>query len=356
MSGDSARRRGGRRGCGLAAGGLVVLAGLALAAAIVAYPVAELDRGDVVVGDEPIAWEVRPGESAAALVARMVDADVVFDSSGWALWLRLRRPGGCLQAGHHELPHDASARELFRTLCEPARAPAVRVTVPEGTNVFQLADLLAEAGLGERDRFVALALDPDFAARAADGAPTLEGYLGPDTFDFRQDADPESVLLALAEHGERLRAEAREAGTSELAAALDLHAVLTVASIVEEEARVSEERPLIARVIYNRLARGMPIQCDPTCVYGPATYALVPTRALCRDPRSTHSTYVLPGLPPTPITNPGRAALEAALRPAEDPDVLYFVAMSDGSGRHVFANTLAEHERNVDLHIRGRRR
>lgn len=331
---------------------LSTLAGIGVVAWLGLQEFTRIDTEPVVLSDAPVPFEVRPGEGASSVLARL-DADgLLVSSRAWDLWVRINAPGGCLQAGPHEIPANATADALFASLCQVALAPSIRVTVPEGTNVYQLADRLAEAGLGDRERYVALAFDPAFIDALGIAAPSLEGYLGPDTYDFDEEASERAVLTRLAEHGASVRAALGP--PTGPAATLSEHELLTVASIVEEEAQVAEERPIIARVIYNRLARGMQIQCDPTCVYGPDTYDQVPTRALCRDPSSTHSTYVVPALPPTPISNPGRAAIEAALHPAEDPDVLYFVAIGDGSGRHVFADTLAAHNANVDRYIRGR--
>lgn len=337
---------------------LLFVAGLAVAGVIVGVAlngIATFGARDVVIGDEEVGFEVLPGDTAFAVLERLIEGRIVVDDLAWNTWIRVRQPGGCLQAGMHTLPGTATPGELFEALCETAYAAGIRVTIPEGTNRWQLADRLSEAGLGDRDAFVDATASTELVARFAPGAPTLEGYLAPDTYEYATDATPTDIVRRLAEHGAATRAELWEshpaAGPAE---GYDLHQLLTVASIVEEEARVADERPLIARVIYNRLARGMQLQCDPTCVYGPDIYQQTPTRALCRDPASTHSTYVLPGLPPTPITNPGRAAIAAALQPADDPDVLYFAAIDDGSGRHAFADTLEAHNRNVDRYVRGR--
>ena len=308
---------------------------------------------DVVVGDEPTTVEVRPGESARGVVDRLVAEGVLDHARIWPLWLRAARPGGCLQAGEHTLPATATPLEVFAALCAPAYAPGVRVTIPEGTNTWQLADALEAAGLGDRDRYVELGFDPAFVATLGVNAATLEGYVAPDTYEFDPEVGEEDVLRRLVAQQSRVL---DGLGVDEAIAAtgFTLDELLTVASIVEEEAQVPEERPLIARVIYNRLAAGMPLQCDPTCVYSPTLYGTVPTRAACRDPSSTHSTYVVPGLPPTPISNPGRDAIRATFEPAADPDVLYFVAYGDGSGRHAFADTLEAHNRNVNQYVRGR--
>jgi UPF0755 protein len=337
---------------------LLIAAAVAVGLLAAAYD--HFMRSDAVIGDEPVAVEIARGEHAAALFERLVSEGVLDASPLWRLAIKLERPGACLQAGLHELEPDLRPREVFAMFCETTRAPGVRLTVPEGTNLYQLADVFAGAGMGEREDVLARGFDAEFARSLGVDAPSLEGYLAPDTHEFPLDATAEDVLRRLAEEGEAMRERAFEAvaaGSGDATAFRPWehytgHELLTIASIVEEEAQVDDERPIIARVIYNRIERGMQIQCDPTCIYRPDAYDQVPTRALCRDPESTHSTYVLPGLPPTPISNPGHAALEATLAPADDPNVLYFVAMRDGTGRHAFARTLAEHERNVTQYLR----
>ena len=301
-----------------------------------------------------VEFEIRPGETARSVLDRLAADGVVDADPRWDLLLRWLRPGACLQAGWHQVEPGATAAELLRAFCARAYARGVELTMPEGTNIFQLADRVAEAGLADRAAFLAAVDNADAARSVGIDAPSLEGYLFPDTYEFAEGATVDDIVRRLVARGKEVRAGVWETPPLPIAAPFSEHALLTIASIVEEEAAVAEERPLIARVIFNRLARGMPLQCDPTCVYGPATYQQRPTRALCRDPASRYSTYVIPALPPTPISNPGRAAIEATLRPADDSEVLFFVAMEDGTGRHAFARTLAEHERNVDRYLRGR--
>lgn len=336
-----------RRGCGCIVVPVVML--VMAAGAVAGLDYHRFTTEDAVLSADGT-FEVLPGDGALAVLARLEDEGRITPSFWWEPWVRATGAAGCLVAGTHTLPDSAPPAALFEALCGPTFAPSVRVTVPEGTNVFQLADVLSSSGLGARDAYLTLWEDPALLASIEPSPPTLEGYLAPNTYEFFEDATPSEIVERLVREGQALR-DTLGAPTGP-AANYDIHALLTVASIVEEEAQVPEERPIIARVIFNRLATGMRIQCDPTCVYGPDTYAQVPTRALCRDPQSTHSTYVLPGLPPTPITNPGRAALVATWNPSPDPDVLYFVAMRDGTGRHAFADSLEAHNANVDRYLR----
>ncbi|MFT6395337.1 MAG: UPF0755 protein [Bradymonadia bacterium] len=308
---------------------------------------------DVVIAGEPVPFFVQEGEGAYALVERLISDGVLPESEFWRPFVRLEARTGCLQAGEHLLPAEATPSRVFDVACETAYAPGIRLVFIEGLNMYQLADRMSGAGLGERDEILRLAQDREFLNTLAIEAPTLEGYLAPNTYEFEEDSGPAEVFTQLAQAGSVVREELF-AAPSAIKEQYTEHEILTVASIVEREARVDDERPIVARVIYNRLDRGMKVQCDPTCVYGPDTYNQRPSPATCRSDRSTHSTYMLPALPPTPIAMPRRSSIDAALHPAEDPNVLYFAARMDGSRRHVFANTYEEHIANVDRYIRGR--
>ena len=334
--------------------------GVFLLAAAAAFAVGLLwdfeDRGTVLGAEERVV-EVARGERPAGLIASWRREGIVRDDPRWELWLRVRRPGACLQAGRHRLPVGASPREVFAILCQPTRAEGVRVTLPEGRNLWQAADLLSAAGLVDRSRFLSLAQQP---ALLGVEAPYLEGRLFPDTYFFDPRATEEAVLRRMvARFDEVVRPvlveEAEALGRLEASYGLDVEAVFVLASLVEAEAVVDEERPRIAQVFLNRLRRGMRLQTDPTCVYNAERYGQVPTPRDCRDPRSVYSTYVIDGLPPTPIAGFGIRSLRAVLAPSGEEDILYFVAMRDGTGRHAFARTLQEHNANVRRYLRGGR-
>lgn len=329
--------------------------GLVLAAAVaLAGWLARFERDNVMTPSAADAtYELPPGAGALRVVDELVADGHVRDDLRWRWWVRLRAPGGCLQAGPHPLPDEASPTALFDALCAPTQRAGIRLTLPEGRPIFWVAEAFAEAGIAPRDATLAALTDREVAAALGVPADTLEGYVYPDTYELDPDAGLRAQLARIVAHGAEVREAvfADHAATWQALAAehgLDAHDAVTIASIVEREAVVADERPMIARVIYNRLDRGMPLQMDPTCTYGPDTWDVAPTRALCRDPANRYSTYVVPALPPGPIASPGRASLEAALAPADDADVLYFVTIGDGSGRHAFANSLTEHNRNVD--------
>jgi UPF0755 protein len=219
--------------------------------------------------------------------------------------------------------------------------------VPEGLTVREVGALLAARGLASVDEVRCLASDPEFLLAAGVPGPQLEGFLFPDTYRFAPTAGPSEILETMVRRfHERFDAE-RWRRTAERA--LSINQVVTLASIIEKETGKAAERPLIAAVFTNRLRIGMPLQSDPTVIYGIPDFGGDLTRAdLTRF--SPYNTYVVGGLPPGPIANPGLASIDAALAPA-DSGALYFVSRNDGS--HEFSTTLAEHNRAVARYQRG---
>jgi UPF0755 protein len=218
------------------------------------------------------------------------------------------------------------------------------VTFPEGLTIFEMADVFAKSGLGSAPDFIAAASDPAVVASYDTKARSLEGYLFPAKYALARDAAASDVIQAmLAGFDHAFTADLKSAATER---GLTVRQVLTLASLIEKETAKAEERPLVSAVYYNRLKIDMPLQCDPTVVY-----ALMLARKWNGNIRkvdlqmdSPYNTYRLRGLPPGPIASPGLASIQAALNPA-DVRYLYFVSRNDGS--HVFAETLAEHNRNV---------
>ena len=244
-----------------------------------------------------------------------------------------------LKAGEYRFPAGLTPPEVLQVLATGATIRH-QVTVPEGLTVEQVATLFAGQGWVRRDRFLALARDPGFLSGLGIEVEHLEGYLFPETYTLiRQETDEASVLRQMVAQFEREWATIRPAEPGPMTR----HQLVTLASIVEKETGVAEERPLIARVFLNRLQRNMRLQSDPTVIYGIPDFTGNLTRAQLRQ-ATPYNTYVIPALPPGPICNPGRAALEAVLRPA-DANALYFVSKNDGT--HVFSTNLADHNRAV---------
>ncbi len=263
----------------------------------------------------------------------------------FAVWVRLLKVRQGLKAGDYLLTTGRPTIELLRALAAGRVQPST-VTIPEGWVLGQVADVLTAGGWVDGARFLALARDRAFIEGLGVGAESLEGYLFPDTYQLTMgEANEEWVLRAMVGRFREVFGSLQEAAGD---TSLDSHQVVILASIVEKETGLAEERPLVARVFLNRLELGMKLQADPTVVYGIAGFDGNLTRQHLETP-SPYNTYTQPGLPAGPICNPGRAALEAVLQPA-DGDFLYFVARKDGT--HQFSRTLAEHNRAVNQYQR----
>lgn len=249
--------------------------------------------------------------------------------------------GRRLHYGEYAFPTPPSAFDAWRRL---VRGDVVKyaVTVLPGANLYDVAKLLEEKKLATAEAFLVTAASPAVLQRLEIPGESAEGYLFPDSYIFVKPVTPEEILEFMVRQFHRkvppdAEKRAKEAG-------LSLHQVVTIASIIEKETGVEEEKPIVSAVIRRRLALDMPLQMDPTVIYGVKRFDGTVTR---KDLRTVgpYNTYLNQGLPPGPIANPGLAALAAALNPSED-EYLYFVSRNDGS--HKFSRTLPEHNRAVE--------
>jgi peptidoglycan lytic transglycosylase G len=302
---------------------------------------------------------LRPGSSSHRIATELHSAGVI--RSPRAFLLMHYALGSTLKAGEYKFDQPATARQIHDRL---ARGDIYvhTITIPEGYNLYDIAGVVQLAGLGSAQDFLNAANGDVALIRDLDPqAASLEGYLFPDTYGFTRTQSMHDMIAVMVH---RFRREAAQLGlicavqqpqpsSSESGAAgcADIHAVVTMASIVEKETADPQERPMVAGVYYNRLQRRIPLAADPTVIYA----ALVSGRytgAIHQSDLqfdSPYNTYRHAGMPPGPIANPGRASLQAALHPAAT-DFLYFV--SDGNGHHRFARTLDEHSRNVAAYRR----
>lgn len=281
---------------------------------------------------------VAPGESFRSVAARLQATGVVRHAwllRGWARWNALDRS---VRSGDYRFVEPLAPVDVLAVLRSPTAA-LHRITIPEGDTLQQIAALLASAGFGGADAFLCLAQDPNFLLALDMPATGMEGYLFPDTYALAWSMPPDAILRNLVtsfrERTAALQARRSATGMSE-------HEMVTLASLIEKETGAAAERPLVSAVFHNRLDRGMPLQSDPTTVYGRDVGGAPTAADLAFD--SPYNTYLHLGLPPGPICSPGLAALDAALNPAPVP-YLYFVSRNDGT--HVFSRTLEEHNRAV---------
>ena len=289
---------------------------------------------------EPATVTVREGQRIGDVARGLVAQGVLRSPLLFFAWARITGRDHQVHWGEFRIAEPLSPRELLERLVGPPDALHA-VTIPEGRTAQEVVSLLVAAGLGSEETFQALLADPHFLA--SEGLPSegAEGYLFPDTYSFPLATPPDRVLGIMVHRFH----EVFTPEMAERAARLGLtpHQAVTLASLVEEETARPEERPLVAAVFLNRLKRGMPLQADLTVLYGRQNGDRHLSRADLTHP-SPYNTYTTLGLRPTPIANPGRAALEAAVNPAEVP-FLYFVARGDGS--HEFNVELAQHNAAV---------
>jgi len=312
---------------------------------------------------EEVIVEVPRGTGPRRLARALAERGVVGDPWRFELLVRARRAAGRIRAGRYLLRDDLTPAQVLGRVARVGAGGALRVTLPEGKTLQQVADILEAQGIVPRSALLAAARDPVLLARLDIPGDSAEGWLFPDTYDLVPGTDAAEVLRRLRANFARrveplFAVEARR--LDELGrAGVDRRGVIVLASLVEAEARRAEERPRVAAVFLNRLTRpGFSpryLNTDPAVAYGcrvePTSGcagfdgdARRITRPMLRDPDNRYNTYRHPGLPPGPIDNPGLAALRAVLEPALTDD-LYFVARGDGS--HAFAATLPEHEANV---------
>ncbi|OIP34304.1 MAG: hypothetical protein AUK27_07760 [Deltaproteobacteria bacterium CG2_30_66_27] len=257
--------------------------------------------------------------------------------------------GRRLHYGEYAFPSPPSAFEAWWRLIR-GDVNKYEVTVPPGANLYDIAELLEKKKLVAAEAFLAAAASPEVLRRLEIPGESAEGYLFPDSYYFVKPVTPEEVLEIMVRQFRRkvppdTETRAREAG-------LSLHQVVTIASIIEKETGAEEEKPLVSGVIRRRLTLGMPLQMDPTVIYGVKRFDGTVTRKDLRT-AGPYNTYLNRGLPPGPIANPGLAALAAALNPSAE-EYLYFVSRNDGT--HMFSRTLPEHNRAVEQSRRAARK
>ena len=220
------------------------------------------------------------------------------------------------------------------------------VTIPEGYNIVQIADILDQKGLADKEEILRLSRDRTFIASMDVNASTLEGYLFPDTYRFARYTPPESIVRTFISRFHEMVTPEIYAQAKSME--MTLQEVLTLASVIEKETGLAKERALVSGVFHNRLRRNIPLQSDPTVIYA-LEYFDGNIRKADLSVNSPYNTYKVRGLPPGPIANPGLAAIQAALYPTPS-DFVYFVSRNDGS--HKFSATLAEHNKAVDKYQR----
>jgi UPF0755 protein len=312
---------------------------------------------------------VEKGMGLGEIARRLHDKQLISHPSWFRFYANERGLAQKIRAGQYTFDGSMTPRQLLDKLVEGVPIEEVSVTIPEGKNLLQVGELLELAGVTSKEDAWKAARDPQLAKQLGVPGDTLEGYLFPDTYRFRPGTPAAKVFAHMVKHAQTIYAEVKAKHTAGFDGLRKTYKfgdreVVLMASLVEKETAQPEERPRIAGVFLNRLrlASFVPhlLQTDPTIVYG----CTVPLKksAACKkfegrirrihleDKENPYNTYTHEGLPPGPIANPGRAALEAVLAPDSTP-YLYFVSKNDGT--HQFSKTVKEHEAAVDKYQRG---
>ncbi len=295
---------------------------------------------------EKVRVVIRKGVSAKSVVSELVDSGVVEHPKALMFWLKLTGMDRRIRPGIYQFQRNSPVVKVLWRLHGGPNVKSVLVTIPEGKTLRQIAGIVVGKLGVDSLRFVELAQDSDFIRKLAakygfEPPPSLEGYLFPDSYKFAYFEDEGVIIDRMVG---RLMEVIREHGIDEemRRKQLTLHEVLTLASIIEREAAVDSERPIISAVFWNRLKKNIPLESCATVEYALPHHK----KRLTYDDlkvQSPYNTYIHAGLPPGPICSPGLKSIEAAVSPA-DVSYLYFV--SKGDGTHLFARTYAEHIRN----------
>jgi len=288
--------------------------------------------------------EVKHGQHTSVVLRHLESEGILRDAYIPLVFIKVARHRESIKAGIYEFDKPVSAADVVDKLI---RGDVIlkSVTVREGLDRFTVGHIFAAEGFGRGAEWDKLTADPELVKDIAPEAPSLEGYLFPDTYKFNPGTPPRAIVQAMV-------ANFRRHFSPEMAyitTGLNTHQTVTLASIVETEAKLPDERPLVAAVYLNRLRRHMLLGADPTVIYALKLAQRWDGNIRKADLQidSPYNTYRAKGLPPGPVANPGVASLRAAAAPAKS-DYLYFVAKHDGS--HAFSTNIADHNHNVQVY------
>lgn len=310
----------------------------------------------VKASEQPVKFTIEPGTGTSQIAAELEEQGLIKNNFLFIGYLKWKSEGSKFQAGVYEMTPGITFDEIISKLNngDVIKAEMIRFTIPEGYTVTQMAEKLAEEGIVDKDKFLALAktptgIDSELLKEIPDHDQfiyRLEGYLFPETYELKKESNEQDIVnRMITETANRLNGipdfheKLEQRG-------LNLNELMTVASLVEREVVVDSERSVVAGVIYNRISKGMKLEIDATVQY---LLGKPKERLLNSDLRSVDSpynSYLYEGLPPGPIAAPSLKSIEAALEP-KSSDYFFYVTKKDGSGEHLFAQTYAEHLQNI---------
>jgi UPF0755 protein len=288
----------------------------------------------------PAEVRVEQGDSLATVARKLYERKVILNEKLFSLWARFTGAEKKIHWGLYRFDASLPAREVLERMVM-GKGIFQSITVPEGLMVKEIAELLGKMQIAHREKFLAEAAAPEILALFGLEDKGIEGYLFPNTYHFTPATPERDILIAMAEQFRKLSQPLLTELDGEVP--LTPHEIVTLASIIEKETGIEAERPLVSAVFHNRLKRNMPLQSDPTVIYGLKDFNGNLTRKDLHHP-GPYNTYRVVGLPPGPICNPGLASIKAALHPADVP-FLYFVSRNDGT--HHFTESLEAHNHAV---------
>lgn len=291
----------------------------------------------------PTQIRVEQGDSLTTVVRKLRDQKIISNGLFFSLWARLNGADKKIHQGLYRFEANVTAREVLDRLVS-GKGIFQTVTIPEGLTVKEIAALLEKMQIANKEKFLAAAVDPNLLAGLGLQDKGIEGYLFPSTYNFVPETPERDIILTMAEQFRKVLQPLLDQRDG--ASGLTTHEVLTLASIIEKETGVEAERPLVSAVFHNRLKHQMPLQSDPTVIYGLKDFNGNLTRKDLNDPNS-YNTYRITALPPGPICNPSLSSIRAALHPAEVP-YFYFVSKNDGT--HLFSETIEAHNHAVKVY------
>ncbi|MFN8008208.1 MAG: endolytic transglycosylase MltG [Terriglobia bacterium] len=283
------------------------------------------------------------GTSSYQIAMVLQQEGVIRHWYGMLSYLKIMKRSAHLQAGEYQFDRPLSIAQVAEKLIR-GQVYYREVTIPEGYSIFDIAELMQQKGFLTSDAFFQAARQVNKLADVVEVKGTLEGYLFPDTYRLTRGTQADEFISMMLMKFRDIYKKKLETPLKD--SPYSVNEIMTMASLVEKETGLDEERPLVAAVFYNRLRRKMPLQCDPTVIYAALLNGDFKGKIYQSDlqSNSSYNTYLRLGLPPTPISNPGIRSIEAALFPA-NVDYLYFV--SNNQGGHIFSKTLEEHLKAV---------
>lgn len=283
-------------------------------------------------------FKVGKNETTAVIVENLVKEGIITNKIFFKFLIKIKGGDRNIVYGYYLIPKDITPNGIWEKMIK-GEVERYRFTVPEGYNIYQIAQILENQKMGDRKKFLSLVKDKKFIKTLGLDVPSLEGYLHPATYFFDPETKEEEIIIAMVNKTFEILKELNISDKNPK----EIHEILIKASLIEKEAKTKEEMPIISSVLANRLNKGMKLQFDPTVQYGLLRfdYNLTKKDLTTRNPYNTYINY---GLPPTPIANPSKSAILAVLNPAQT-DYLYFVAKNDGT--HYFSSDLKKHNKAV---------